>query len=342
MSDANSDCTVVMATYNGAKYLAEQLASLEAQAMPPRRLIVSDDGSTDETRDILASFAKDASFDVTIIDGPQRGYPENFWSAAKLADTKYVSWADQDDVWNPQKIMRCVQALEETGATYVTHSATVVDSELRPLGRSVPGYRRTRVLAPLQGDPFYLPQGFSTVFRRELLSEIDWNARPTSHNHSRQLGHDEMIGLAAFALHSRVELSDLLSYYRQHDSNTVGDPSITGLRHRISAALQVSAENHYAILANRAEGYAQYLSELSEPDIPAVLFFRAAAERVRFRAKVRSGKTRIARTHALMKSVTEGNYRSREDGGFGFPAFLNDSFALFLSMANAFSSPAEN
>ena len=98
MGTESTKCTVVMATFNGAKYLAEQLASIADQAMPPCRLIVSDDGSSDATREILASFAKKAHFDVVILDGPQQGYAENFWSAAKLVDTKYLAWVDQDDV----------------------------------------------------------------------------------------------------------------------------------------------------------------------------------------------------------------------------------------------------
>ena len=103
MTTTSSECTVVMATYNGAKYLAERLASLEQQAAPPARLIISDDGSSDDTKEISAAFAKKAAFDVMLVDGPQQGYAENFWSAARLADTRYLAWADQDDVWHPQK-----------------------------------------------------------------------------------------------------------------------------------------------------------------------------------------------------------------------------------------------
>jgi glycosyltransferase involved in cell wall biosynthesis len=86
-----SACAVVMATYNGAKYLTEQFASIEDQAMPPRRLILSDDGSADAARQILENFAQEASFEAVIVDGPQQGYAENFWSAVKLVDTKYVA-----------------------------------------------------------------------------------------------------------------------------------------------------------------------------------------------------------------------------------------------------------
>ena len=306
--------------------------------MPPRRLIVSDDGSTDATRQILESFAARATFDVVIVDGPKQGYADNFWSAAKLVDTKYLAWSDQDDVWSPQKILLCVQALEETGAALASHSASVVDHELRPLGRSLPDYRRTRVLRPLQGDPFHVPSGFATVFRREVLNEIDWDHRPLSHQHFRAAGHDHMIGLTAFAFHTRVQLSESLAYYRQHSSNTQGDSSVTGLNRQISVAMNTFADD-YARLASRSEGYAQYLSLVAEPGAPGVRFFQAAAERARLRERIRNGKSLPVRLQSLIGSARQGNYRPQDDGGFGFPAFLNDSLALCLSVANPASSP---
>lgn len=332
MRTVSTNCTVVMATFNGAKYLAEQLASLKDQAMPPCRLIVSDDGSSDATREILDSFAKKASFDVVILDGPRRGYAENFWSAAKFVDTKYLAWADQDDVWHSHKILRCVRALEDTGASFVSHSASVVDEKLRPLGRSRPDYRRTQVLSPLQGDPFEVPAGFASVFRRELLNEVDWDARPCSHQHQhkRLLPHDTAVALIAFAFHSRVQLSETLACYRQHDSNAAGDPSVTGLA-RIPAALRVSADN-YAWLAGCADEYGHYLSLISEGGAPADAFFKTAAERVRLRAKLRNDKSVPVRLRSLMESARKGNYRAKDNGGFGFPAFLNDSLALCLSI----------
>jgi glycosyltransferase involved in cell wall biosynthesis len=327
-----------MATLNGAKYLTEQLASLQNQTMPPRRLIVSDDGSTDATPQILREFATRASFDVTIVAGPQQGYAENFWSAAKLADTKYLAWSDQDDVWSPQKILRCVQALEATGTSFVSHSASVVDEELQSLGRSLPYYQRTRVLHPLQGDPFHVPSGFASVFRREILSKIDWDNRPFSHQHWRAMGHDHVVGLTAFSFYPRLQLSESLARYRQHASNIQGDPSVTGLNRKISTALSTLADD-YARLASRTEGYAHYLSLVSEPDAPAVRYFQEAAERARLRERIRNGKSLPIRLQSLIDSARKRNYGPKDNGGFGFLAFLNDSLALCLSMTASASSP---
>ena len=333
MRITSSECTVVMATYNGAKYLAEQLASLEQQTAPPARLIISDDGSSDDTKEISASFAKKAAFDVTMVDGPQQGYAENFWSAARLADTRYVAWADQDDVWHAQKIEKCVQALRDFEAGFVAHAAAVVDSQLRPLGRSLPPYRTTRVLGAAEGNPFDTPPGLVCVFKRELLGEVDWAARPLSHMHERQIGHDQAVELIAYAFHRRVRLSESLACYRQHASNTQGDPRVTGLARQTSTALKVSADN-YSTFASRAQGYADYISKISDSSAPAVRSFQAAAGRAQYRAEIRNGKSFYARLRSLIESTRKGTYRSWDNGGFGTPAFVNDALASVISGVN--------
>jgi glycosyltransferase involved in cell wall biosynthesis len=338
MKATSSECTVVMATYNGAQYLAEQLVSLDQQTVPPARLIVSDDGSSDDTKQILACYAKKAAFDVMIVDGPQQGYAENFWSAARLADTRYVAWADQDDVWHPQKILKCVQALKGYEADFVSHSTTVVDSQLRPLGRFLPDYQGTRVLRAAEGDPFNIAPGLACVFKRELLSEVAWADRPLSHMHMRQVGHDQAVELIAYAFHPRVQLSERLAYYRQHSSNTQGDPTVTGLARKVSIALKVSADD-YARFSSRAQGYADYISKMSNSDDPAVRSFQAAAARARYRAEIRNGKTFCARLRSLIESTSKGTYRSTDNGGFGAPALVNDSFASVVSGMNRADPP---
>jgi hypothetical protein len=95
----------------------------------------------------------------------------------------------------------------------------------------------------------------------------------------------------------------------------------------------------YARLASRSEGYAHYLSLVSEPGAPGVRFFQVAAERARLRERIRNSKSLPARLQSLIESARRGNYRPKDNGGFGFPAFLNDSLALCLSVANPASSP---
>lgn len=106
--------TVVMATRNGARYLGEQLGSLERQSHGRWRLMVSDDGSDDGTWAMLEAFqARIGAGRVTLGQGPRRGVAANFLSliAAVGPESDAVALADQDDVWLPEKLARGLAAL---------------------------------------------------------------------------------------------------------------------------------------------------------------------------------------------------------------------------------------
>src|SRR6266436_5631248 len=111
--------TILLCTFNGELFLAQQLASLERQTFKNWKLVASDDGSSDQTKSILQAFAR--SFEpgkVKIIDGPRRGAPANFLflACAKNLVSEYYAFCDQDDVWEADKLARAIDLLERTGA----------------------------------------------------------------------------------------------------------------------------------------------------------------------------------------------------------------------------------
>ena len=110
--------TILLASYQGARFLAEQLASIAAQDHADWSLIVSDDGSRDATRAIVAQFAASrADGQVRLIDGPGQGATRNFLSLIAAApQAGLTAMADQDDVWLPHKLTRAVAALDGTAA----------------------------------------------------------------------------------------------------------------------------------------------------------------------------------------------------------------------------------
>lgn len=98
---------ILLCTYNGARFLAEQLESLEYQTHQNWVVIASDDGSTDLTLEILQQYqAKWPSGKLTIRGGPQKGFSQNFLSLACDPEIKanYYAFCDQDDVWLPEKL----------------------------------------------------------------------------------------------------------------------------------------------------------------------------------------------------------------------------------------------
>jgi glycosyltransferase involved in cell wall biosynthesis len=111
---------VLLCTYNGDKYLEEQLHSIAHQTYKNWHIFASDDGSTDRTIEILKAaqelYGKDR---VDIIEGPKQGPTKNFLSLLKLTHTKceYFAFSDQDDIWYEDKLARAINAIGNLSGT---------------------------------------------------------------------------------------------------------------------------------------------------------------------------------------------------------------------------------
>lgn len=127
--------TVLLPTYNGAAYLSEQLDSIARQRLLPDLLMISDDGSSDDTRAIAERFADAAPFQVVLRTGPQAGLAANMRSLLGACPAGYVALADQDDVWLPHKLAQAVGLLEHvpTPALYAARRV-ITDACLTPRG----------------------------------------------------------------------------------------------------------------------------------------------------------------------------------------------------------------
>ena len=97
--------SIAMCTYNGARFLREQLESIASQTCLPDELVVCDDGSTDATLGILASYAKVSNFPVRVHCNTIRlGATRNFEQAISLAQGEVIVLSDQDDIWRHDKL----------------------------------------------------------------------------------------------------------------------------------------------------------------------------------------------------------------------------------------------
>ena len=199
--------SVCIATYNGARYIAEQLASILKQLSAEDEVVVSDDGSTDGTIDIVRSFNDRR---IRIVDGPRRHSPTlNFEWALRNAKGEYIFLADQDDVWLEGKVRRCVEELQMCDC--VVSDARVTDSLLNTTSESLfqlMHVRRGRLSNLLWRNGY---TGCCMAFKREVLSK----ALPFPTDIPM---HDIWIGnVAAFCgrLHF---IDDRLLLFRRHDT----------------------------------------------------------------------------------------------------------------------------
>ncbi|OQX17597.1 MAG: hypothetical protein BWK76_10360 [Desulfobulbaceae bacterium A2] len=125
-----------MATYNGSRFLSQQLASIAAQSRLPDELVVSDDCSTDDTLAIVRQFAANTDFPVRVyVNDQNSGVSLNFQHAIQEATGDILLLCDQDDVWNSEKIQRVEDYFVGSPETaLVFHDVNVVDENLVPLG----------------------------------------------------------------------------------------------------------------------------------------------------------------------------------------------------------------
>jgi glycosyltransferase involved in cell wall biosynthesis len=159
---------VALCTYNGSRFLPQQLDSLLAQTYPNLEIVANDDCSSDDTLAILERYARlDPRIDVAA-NSENLGFPLNFERALRRCRGVYVAPCDQDDVWLPEKIDALVEIIGEHSLAYCDSS--LVDENGRPLG-----YRMSQVAPPLSMDdpaPFAFGNcvsGHAMLFARELL-----------------------------------------------------------------------------------------------------------------------------------------------------------------------------
>lgn len=127
--------SIAMCTYNGERYLREQLESFTNQTRLPDQLVVCDDGSTDSTRLILKDFARTAPFPVELrFNTRTLGISKNFEQSLSKCTADYIALCDQDDRWLPNKLQCLADLLEANpDAGYACSNAMLIDKHGRPL-----------------------------------------------------------------------------------------------------------------------------------------------------------------------------------------------------------------
>lgn len=203
--------SVCIATYNGGRYIGEQLASILPQLTDEDEVVISDDGSTDDTLRVVAGFADKRIRVFTHEQKVAATFPldrstHNFANAMKMSCGEYIFLSDQDDVWLPGKVEKMMACLQT--ADWVLSDCRIVDQHLNVLHDSIFELRHTRLnILPNLWSACY--QGCCMAFRRCVL-ERAWPFPVT------KVGHDLWLGLVARLYFRTVLLPEPLLLYRKH------------------------------------------------------------------------------------------------------------------------------
>lgn len=254
-----------MATYNGARYLSEQLQSLASQSVLPCELVIGDDGSTDETLGILEEFRRCAPFPVSIhVNDVNLGYGLNFMETARRCKGDWIAFCDQDDVWLPSKLADVAKAIERVpGSCLFLQNAMISDGSLVPTGRAFPCLRPAGHYAANSQYGFWVWSGFLQTIDRRVVELWEVGARATGKLFpTLKSGHDTWTCLMANALGGIVVLDGVAARYRRHSETVTGSHSRVSWVERISKSRHATAD-HYDRLAEVAGHCADYMRCLS-------------------------------------------------------------------------------
>ena len=217
--DQNSHIDICLATFNGAKWIVEFLDSLVAQTHSNWRLVVSDDGSSDETIDIIKNYFADKKNNFYLVprDKTGLGVVRNFQDALFVSQAEYVLLADQDDVWHPSKIKTLLLLMQRTERknkkpTLVFSDLEVVDERLNTLDRSWWSYISIKPKWVMSLNAMLIQNivpGCAMMINRSLLNF----ALPLP---KCVVMHDWWFLLVALAFGNIVYCPDKLIQYRRH------------------------------------------------------------------------------------------------------------------------------
>jgi glycosyltransferase involved in cell wall biosynthesis len=212
--------SVVMCTFNGEKYLIEQIESITNQTYPIYEIIIQDDCSTDGTWDILVNYSKEFPNLHIFRNERNIGTFYNFFSAFKKAKGDYIAISDQDDVWLPDKVRISIESLMNKEAVLVYSDSFIADSVLNPLG--VVSISDVSFVDCLFG---VILRGHTIVVKSTVIRSINnWN--------EFSFAYDLAITLAALSLGKINHINEPLTIWRRH-STTVSKMNGTDMESKI-------------------------------------------------------------------------------------------------------------
>lgn len=207
--------SVAMATYNGSKYIKKQIDSILKQLSDNDELIISDDGSSDDTLKIIKSYNDRR---IKIFNGPNNGVKQNFANAISKCTGKYIFLSDQDDIWCDNKVDSVLKIFEEKKCMCIVHDCTVFNSN------------NGNVIY----DSFYKYRNsgsgiFKNIWKNTYIGccmAIDANIKSTILPIPNNIEmHDQWIGLLCEKIGKSLFIDEKLINYRRHDDN------VTNMKH---------------------------------------------------------------------------------------------------------------
>lgn len=307
--------SVAMCTYNGARFLPEQLESIANQIVGVDELVVCDDGSSDETLEVLREFGKDSAFPVHIHSNENNlGSTRNFQKCLSLCKGDIIFLSDQDDIWRSDKVEQHLKYYAaEPGTDAIFSDAMMIDDDSKPRNRTIwqeIEFNKERQQEWVQGE------GYETLFRGFVVTGATLSIRKSClerllpfPTHIPDLIHDAWIALV-LCLQGKISFIDeTLTLYRIHHGQQVGFGTKTeyvSLQERFTR----ERSEKLAPLVDRAENLRQMYVLLREvPMVPREKLVNLYLSQKHFQKRATLPESRFRRLPLILHDVVKGYYR---------------------------------
>lgn len=265
---------IVLATYNGEKYLREQIESILNQTYSNIRLIISDDCSTDKTIEIIKEYEEKDKRVIGYFQEKNLGYVKNFEFLLSKVENEIYMLSDQDDYWLPEKVAHTYNKLKETNADLVFTDLEVVDENLKQiypsfndfmlLSRKIKKYLHSYRLQYL----YNCITGCTLMSKKKFINTI--LPLPTE---SKYAIHDTWVGCTVANLGKIDYLNEKTIKYRQHGKNQVGTDKISHKFSKLEQVRELFIDVKLGLFKTYVENDRIFNDKLKEKNKKALAYF---------------------------------------------------------------------
>ncbi|KQS32601.1 family 2 glycosyl transferase [Dyadobacter sp. Leaf189] len=307
--------SVAMCTYNGSKFISGQLRSIADQTLSVDELVVCDDGSKDNTIEIIRKFAETSGFPVRIYVNEQNlGSTKNFEKCLSLCEGDIIFLCDQDDLWRDDKVEKQVTYLtQHPDIDAVFSDAIMIDDDSKPIGRNI--WEEIEFNAAGQtkwkkGKPHeilfhgFVVTGATLTIRKSCLQRL--TPFPT---HVPDLIHDAWIAMV-LSLENKIDfITEPLISYRIHSSQQVGFGGKTEKVHLKDRFIRDRKKKLEPLAEKAAKLNDMYLLLRALPFVPREKLIKLYLSQRHFSSRASLPDNRAQRFTPIVNQVLRGYYR---------------------------------
>lgn len=282
----NQTIDILLATYNGEKYLKEQIDSILNQTYKNINLIISDDCSTDRTREILKEYEHSDERIKIYYQKENQGYIKNFEFLLKQVNSDVYMLSDQDDVWLPEKIEKSYETLKKKNADLVFGDLEVVDKNLNTIYPSFNKFMLLDRKIRKYIDSYKINYLYNCVTGCTVMSKKEYiNKLLPFPSKSKYVAHDHWMGIIIALDGKLAYMPEKYIKYRQHGNNEIGTNKISHGFTKLEQVRNLFIKVKLGVFGTYVENNEKFPEQLQKLNTKAYNYFKMLEKKKNFNFK---------------------------------------------------------